>query len=379
MNRCDADMTRVLVSAVTRRGVPTDLMVMGELGRRLPSIARLHRVAPAVFGLLSEVGDAPDQVLTALKVDAAAQAVTRLRMAADLTWLAGTFDSVGVTWAVFKGPVLDQRWPRPGMRQFHDLDVLISPEAFADTLDALEASGARLLDRNWPLLAERRYAEMSLCLPHGTLLDLHWSPMWDARRRRAVPFSANRMLARAQPVVIDGTATHSFDPEDTLLHTATHAASAGAHRLSWIKDVQVCATHPSLDWSVVMARADELGLRLLLALMLTRVERVLPEFSAPDDAVRAARGPWGRVAALMDRRYPVPATRQRQRTGGHLYTSTGPSTAASLAAAIGSAHRVSARTRPIDTSPEPDPLRLDRPDQQARRNYLVAVTSGADA
>jgi hypothetical protein len=263
------------------------------------------------------------------------------------------------------------------MRQFHDLDVLVPPAAFAETLADLESGGAHLLDRNWPLIERRRDAELSLRLPHGTVLDLHWDPVWDASKRRRVRFPVTEMLRRSPSVVIDGKVVRTFDPVDTLLYVAHHAASGGGHRLSWIKDVQVCANVEGLDWEEVTERAGSLRLRLVLAVMLARAARVLPGFRAPEVAVRPAQEPWGRILARLERRYPAPRCRLDRRSGAFFYTCTEASTADSVLTLVRSLPSVDLRRRQPAPAQEADLLRLDRPDERARRAYLAEVASGA--
>ncbi len=363
----------LLVGSLSPGRDDPDARRLGAVGPELPAIARYHRIAPAVHDILADVSEVPDPVRTALRTDVAAQVVTRLRMAADLRWLSHTLGPLGARWAVFKGLALDRRWPKPGMRQFHDLDVLVPPLAFSDAVATLEAAGVELLDRNWPLIAEQQIAELSFRLPHGTLLDLHWSPVWDRQRRHAVGFSPEAMLAHAVPVSLEGTNVRTFDEADTLLHTAYHALAAGAHRLSWMHDVYVCTRSPSLDWEEVLGRAKERRLSLALSLMLAKTERVLPGMRVPQAAVCAARGPWGQLATALDRRFGVLVTRRGQRTVGHLYASTGPSTWASVSRALRGAHALRPSGRGLAEHSAGDPLRLDRRDEHARQRYFATV------
>lgn len=374
--RATGDVATLLVSAVSLDSTVLEDGVASVLPCSLPSVARFNRVAPAVYRMLAGSGSTSTDVVSALRVDAARHAETRLRMTADLAWLADSLRPLGVPWSVVKGPVLDLLWPQPGLRQYHDLDVLVPRSAFAEVLVALERGGAVLVDRNWPLIAARRYSELTLALPHGTSLDLHWDLVWDPGRRGRTRLPTEALLCRRVPVTPLGTAATTLDPADTLLHVALHTANAGAYRLAWMKDVESCAHAPGLDWSVVAGRAADYGLDLTLAVVLARAQRTLPGFAVPAVAVEPALGLWGRLAESVDRWCPVPVIDERQRTGRHLYCSTDRTTVASLSRSILTANRVLPGLRRRNEQPSVDPLHLDRPDPQARLRYLGEVTSG---
>jgi hypothetical protein len=91
-----------------------------------------------------------------------------LRTMADLTMLNRVLDGADIGWAVLKGPFLvEHAYKRVDVRSYTDLDVLVDRHRFGDVLDALEAAGASLSDRNWPMIAATQRGELSLVLPHA--------------------------------------------------------------------------------------------------------------------------------------------------------------------------------------------------------------------
>jgi hypothetical protein len=65
------------------------------------------------------------------------------------------------------------------------------------------------------------------------------------------------MIARHRTVKTSGLAVPTFDPVDTLLTLAFHAARSDGHRLIWLKDVErsLAVEEPDLDELVRRARA----------------------------------------------------------------------------------------------------------------------------
>ena len=95
----------------------------------------------------------------------------------------------------------------PGIRSSVDLDLVVSPAALEQVLEALERYGFELLDGNWPLLREADLHEVTLRSAAGGALDLYWSlgpsptsidtsPRVDVLLSRAVEFDAGGLRTR---------------------------------------------------------------------------------------------------------------------------------------------------------------------------------------
>src|SRR6185437_16415495 len=161
----------------------------------------------------------------------------------------------GIDWLVLKGPALAHSvYPRPDLRHYVDLDLLVSPADFGALLAVLEAAGYQLVDRNWPLLARDLPGELRLRSPRGVLLDLHWSIFNDAGRRASFSAPTAALLADRRELSVGFPA---LSATDQLVHAGIHAALSGANRLGWLLDVQLAAA--TADWPAVVGAARRIG------------------------------------------------------------------------------------------------------------------------
>ena len=307
---------RLLVRCVTEHpwSAPPDgaAALAGVAGPgRIAAAARFHGVSGCVHHSLATL-DGADR-FAEVAADHAASIDLHLRAMGDLARLAPALDALGVPWLVVKGPVLaEEYYPRPDLRTYGDLDVVVPGSALGDVLDAVEGTGAHLLDRNWPLLRELRVGELLLRLRHGTLLDLHWHLFSQAAVRRATRAPLGGFLERARPVVLGGTRVSTLDPTDTLLHVGAHGTLSGGHRLVWLKDLERVVAAPAPQWDEAVARARALGIGPAVALALVRARRLLGAPVPPGVPEAMAGGRAFLVAGRLADRLAPPA-----RTGGN--------------------------------------------------------------
>lgn len=368
---------RVLLSAAAPTLFHQDCCQWHGEDDPLPSsfvlLARWHRLAPAVYDLLKEDQKVDPALLESLRRDVVRQGLVRLSMAADLRWLCERFSEVTDRWVVVKGPVVAERlWPNPAHRQYHDLDVLVLRRDFAAVVELLEHEGT-LLDRNWPLTFAQSRSQLSFRLPHGTLLDLHWDLVHEPAARASLRLDTEDLLENASSATVLGVDVWTLDPVDTLLHLAYHAASSGAHRLVWLRDLHLAASAlPDPQALAVRSRATKT--HLLLAAVLGRVVRT---FGLPWPLPRmldTTEAWWASLGTVVDRRCPVPYL-GIGRTGQTYYRCLRGGVVESALLAGRSLGR-HARRRPTGAKADPtNPLHEDVPDRWARRRYLSTVGS----
>ncbi len=370
-------LRRLLVDAVEQRSRPE---VPGRpicTPREVLEAAERHRVTPAVYLLVKEA-EVPEGWIPPLRLRYQEQLLRHLNTDADLALAAGVLRDLGAPWVVMKGPVLSDRlWPRPDMRQYFDLDVLVDRRRFGAAIEALVARGARLVDRNWPLIHHQMRAELSLELPYGTPLDLHWDLVNDSKLRSQWRLPIDAMVERALQVPIGNLRLPTFDGPDTLISLAQHAALAGATRLVWLKDVERAAAVPGLDWVEVDRRARTTGCTLALTMTLAKAGRVL------DRPVRPAgwhrdRGVWTALGALVDRAVPFPGLSDGERTGQLLYRSARRDSRSSVRAAWASVtHGDAPVPVPAGADESVNPLHVDVPAPHERAAYFEALGGSA--
>lgn len=255
---------------------------------------------------------------------------THLRALAETQAVAQAFAGTGVRWVVVKGVVLAQVvYRRPSVRPYSDLDVLVHPADLGPALDALEAAGFEVLDRNWRLVADSQRGEISLSTPTGTLLDLHWHLVNEASARARFSLDIAAMVERRTTADIGGMHVPTLRADDTVVHLALHAVLSGGHRLQWLLDVQ-----QSLRWcgspATELARtARAAGALLALRVMAQRVVQYVDPGLHP--LVRQWGWPsgWEWAGSVISRRISPLGGETGRHTGRLFFSATRSDTASS--------------------------------------------------
>jgi Uncharacterised nucleotidyltransferase len=272
---------RVLVDCLRAgrvAGVPSLVEFASRYGSVAPLVAHAdrHGVAGCLWQAVRGSGVSGVDGADELRELAAAATVTHLRMLSEVDMVARALGAAGIGWLVLKGPVLaGALYPRPDLRSYVDLDLLVAPADFGAAVRALEAAGCRVFERNWSLARERMLGELRLFTPAGTVLDLHWHLIADRAARALFPIDLAAVRARARTVLLGGRVVSTMDAADTVVHLALHAALAGGHRLLWLTDLEQALRTDRPEWTELGARAGSWGAAPALALMLDRAARVL--------------------------------------------------------------------------------------------------------
>jgi Uncharacterised nucleotidyltransferase len=258
------------VPALSAYGSAHGLARIGELARR-------HGVTGCLWTAVRAGGLAAAPGASAVRERHATSVATHLRTLADLDLVDGALRAAGVAYLVIKGPVLAEAvYRRPDLREYVDLDLLVTPADFGRAIAALEAAGCSVYERNWRLVRERMLAELRLFTPAGTIVDLHWHVVNDARIRAGVPADLAGARSRARTVPVGGRPIATLDPADTVVHLGLHASLSGANRLVWLKDLeQALLTPDAPGWDELTDRALRWRAGPALAVVLTRVRDVL--------------------------------------------------------------------------------------------------------
>lgn len=285
----------------------------------------------------------------------------------------------GIGWLVLKGPALAHSvYPRPDLRHYVDLDLLVAPADFAAVLGLLDGAGYQPVDRNWPLLERYRPGELRLSSPRGVLLDLHWSIFNDPVRRANFAAPTDGLLAGRR--LLEPAGFPALSATDQLVHVALHAALSGANRLGWLLDVHL-ATGPDTDWPAVLAAADQIGAGPSLALVFGRAAGLLGTTVPAEVLARLAGGRgWLAVSRAVDALSPI----QPEPTRPSLARSVARSARATGAASVRELGRHAWQwlrsgagrnyVRPDWLLPDsPSSALRDVPDPAARARYLQAV------
>ena len=272
----------------------------------LAAAARRHRVAPFVVSALRNGGLADAALFRELEPAHRAVVSRQLHAAADLAALASSLDGAGVPWLVFKGPVLAHlAYPRPDLRSYEDIDVLVPQHAFADAVHILGSAGFLVLDRNWSLIRREARGQLHLVHEAGTAVDLHWHLLNRGNVRRAFRIDMPAVHERARGIEIDGLSVRTLDPVDTLGHVCLHAALSGAGRLQWLKDIDLLVRGGEVETGALATRAREWRASVPVAMMLARGTEVL---GTPTPTARMRSRRRAALDDLVAHRWPPVAT-----------------------------------------------------------------------
>jgi hypothetical protein len=262
---------------------------------------------------IKDVPTADHELLAALERYYLHQMGHHLRALADLRSLQTVLSEQAVPWLLVKGPVLSEVvYERPDLRVYNDLDVVIARPAFSKAIDALEASGFDLLDRNWDLIRRERRAQLHLSLRLGTVADVHHHLLNRAAVRHSLSAPMRELFDRATIVTVGDVEVRTLDPSDTLIHLCVHAGLAGGDRLLWMKDIEQAVRSQPIDWDDVVHRSRSWRAGPLVAVVLGRA-RSETGVAIPGDVIETLFDSKSRaaVSARIDRAWPVERSRGR--------------------------------------------------------------------
>jgi hypothetical protein len=218
---------------------------------------------------------------------------------------------------------------------------------------------------NWALAEEVLAGQVGLTSPLAAI-DLHWHLHYSHEDRQPFALEPEAMIARGRRVSVSGAEMPTFDPVDTLLSLAFHAARSDGHRLVWFKDVErsIAVEEPDLDELVRRCRTARCAPPV--GLMLARARAML-DAEIPDEIINALTPAPLRGADRLASTMGHPVQMHERGTASRLYTrSVRSSTAATLSYVPARGFRLARRYL--------NPPRMnetDDPDEKA--SYLQAV------
>ena len=238
-------------------------------------LAETHALLPMTAAkLLSIPGLLPDAMILELQKICQENARRSLWFAGELFSIIETLSAVGVRAVPFKGPTLAATAQGDlVLRQFHDLDVLISRADWPRSKKALVNAGfvpkLQLTEREEKALL---YSACDFTFHHPPLknvLEMHWDIVPNFF---SVEVPIERMLARAEPVELCGRSVPSLTPEDLLICLMVHGAKHAWSRLCWLSDIAYLLQRVEIDTDLLRRRSDRwcVGRIVRIGLFLTQ-------------------------------------------------------------------------------------------------------------
>jgi hypothetical protein len=240
------------------------------------SLAERHDLRSLCFWRLQHASarSIPSTFLSRLRHHFIQNTQTNLFRTGELFRVLELLDSGGVSAAVFKGPVFAWwSYENPGMREYGDLDLLVSSRHAGRAQQLLAEAGYRLeavvpdSAMAW-FFKDCGQIEM-IHDPAHVVIDLHWDL---APRSLDLSLSADGLWPRLRTLDIAGRPVLSFHQNDQLLFAAWHGGKHGWTTLSWLADIAALLRAHSVDWEQVLADARDMRLArsLFVALWLVR-------------------------------------------------------------------------------------------------------------
>jgi len=178
------------------------------------------------------------------------------------------FHSTGIPAMTMKGPILSlELYGDVGLRQCHDLDLMVKPQDLARAQACMEKMGWRqdaawfpLSPWQWENLLRHEW-HLSFVHPHGDcLLELHWRARWELREQ------TEDRWARSVPSVWQGCSHQAMNPIDQVLYLCSHGGVHGWCRAKWMGDLARIHAQGRMDWQAAFDQASRTGQeRALLA------------------------------------------------------------------------------------------------------------------
>ena len=237
----------------------------------LLELAGRHGVLPLLYRRMKERKDTGGSLSDKLRVLYRGIARENMLMSAELLRTLHLFDKEQIPFLAIKGPALAlEAYGDLTLRQFGDLDLLISGEDRDRTLELLESAGwqseigleggrrRRFLNRVSVLGLHHRTS--------GVRLELHWELF---PRNYALNWDSESFWREPSRVEINGAEVPVPRPEMHLLYLCAHGAKHLYSRLEWLTDIDhFIRRHPSLDWSEITTEAQRAGVQRMLFLSL---------------------------------------------------------------------------------------------------------------
>ena len=229
----------------------------------------------------------------------AAVAVRRgMRQLFELRRLAANLNEHQTPFLVLKGLPLAQRlYGDPFVREALDIDLLVAPESFSQSRQAVLAAGFRTAMSFDETPARVRWAQRvrkeEVFVRHGVRLELH-------RRALANPHYLNAPFAelheRRAWTTIGGDRYPTLSPQDDLLYLMCHGVGHGWRQIKWLCDVALCLRRSDeAELARAAARCEQSGIGAVWNFTLAACRALgvaLPETGLVEDR-------YGRAAARM--------------------------------------------------------------------------------
>ena len=221
-----------------------------------------------------------------------------LRMMTTLSRLVRSLQRHDIDVIALKGAGLNlSTYDDFSLRPMSDLDLMVHPDKAVDAVKILRADGCQpspglVRDDFFPHFHYE--TELHSGDPHAVRIDLHARPFRPMRYAQTVPKDA--FWTGRHRIETAVARVRVLEPEEQLIHLATHSACHGQCRLLWLYDIcrLIDRNQDRLDWGRLVCTCREWHLSLPVGRTLGAVESVWKS-AVPADilhGLRAQRANW---------------------------------------------------------------------------------------
>ena len=164
---------------------------------------------------------------------------------------------------VLKGAeIATSLYPRPELRPFNDIDLMVQPKDLAAAIAILEKLGYHYhQEYRFEAISRRRAAFVYVkeVLAGHLAFEIHTSPHCN---EMGVSFDTAQIWQRARSIIVADMSAYGMGLEDLLLYLCWHYRSHEFGRLIWLYDIALLLLRyaDQLDWALVHRLAREQGL-----------------------------------------------------------------------------------------------------------------------
>ncbi len=168
--------------------------------------------------------------------------------------------AAGMDLIVLKGAALAETlYPRPGLRPFGDIDVLIRLGDAPRARLLLEGLGYTVAPAAWDALLRGADTQANFFKHTGrgaVVVELHTDLLSNAFFRGHVQLDADGLWSRARPARLADTDALVLGPEDQLLHLCLHLAGHYFFAPQSLRDLDLLCRRVPLDWPQFLRLAE---------------------------------------------------------------------------------------------------------------------------
>ena len=233
--------------------------VSGRFDRQgFPSLVREHRLAPLLYYLLRREKAAdhiPAPIRDVLKEGYYLQLSRATLAAAHLKEVLAVLRKAAIEVILLKGAHLAEAYyPRPALRPFDDVDLLLRPAEAEPARALLEERGYRLLEET---AGARKFFLPGARKEGGFFLEIHTGLQTPRRRNPSFAIRISDFWNESCPFLYSGVPVRVLQPTRNLFYLAAHLSHHGFSRLIWLYDLHLVISKSAgeIKWDELVAEA----------------------------------------------------------------------------------------------------------------------------